>query len=366
MLYRKRDVTVISLDSEGHYLGESKQNLPVPYSRRFNTPILLADNETYTFGTSTYRVNEETALARQELYIKLLEPLDLPQVVKYITSNKKGDGLYTFKIDNELLINREDVQKYWLEVQPLGRVAQCLSCGLKKPCVRYELLEVRAGSNRLQLSTSYNDYHDLTRGDVAPICLDCSIKYTTTLDRFVNDKHHRFWINDKCYVFWSKKVDNVLGLFQQSNIREFLIEAKALENDFNLFSFHENGTRMVIDMWLDAPVVDNLYNFYNTVGWIPITTLNDKSFVDYALYGWKPPLSKLAACLDRPQSLELILKAHGLYDEGSRFYECGTKIDCKYIHQLNYKQLSELSGLNIPNPNLIQRALIVCGNYARK
>jgi len=207
----------------------------VPELRRSGiatSPILLADNPTYTLGIPKSEESKDIkrAPACRDSYRDLMrqcaEETENPAVLAVahflendpLSSLSLDDGLdltstITFRVGDVFPIDEPAVRDFWAQRQDVqGNVMQCIVCGQERPALERLQGAIKgipggqsSGTSIISANESAFESYGLEHSLIAPICAACAERFTFALNRLLADEHHRLIIGNTVFVYWTRE-----------------------------------------------------------------------------------------------------------------------------------------------------------------
>ncbi|HFC09914.1 MAG TPA: type I-C CRISPR-associated protein Cas8c/Csd1 [Chloroflexi bacterium] len=296
---------MLSLDSQGrlrnpHPIDLTKEDgtlprwiLPDTVKASGIKPILLADNAEYTLGIGRSESKPERVRKCHAAYLSLIrdcadhtqEPAVMavlqflendPLQHLVLPDNFDAGGIIVFEVDGKLVHEITAVRDFWIEHNmPRGNVMECIACGERKPVLPRLKGKIKgipggqsSGTSLISANKTAFESYGLKNSLIAPICFECSERFTKALNFLLaNDKHHLVFGQKLVFVFWTRDpVEwNPLSFLQRPDPQDVqnLLDASQRPSKWNpnldttsfyAASLSASGGRAVIRDWIDTTV----------------------------------------------------------------------------------------------------------------
>lgn len=360
-LIKKEDILLNTISKEAFI------KTPV-YHQAFLNRI---DDFLQTYPDNQYALCVNKFLKNTDLKWKIIKDLTLKPIV--------------FKVNNVSISEEKDVLDWWYELlakQYLGsnEKVTCLVCGKLKPPVRINPRNIKlpGGQSSGNLLISFNvdsfESYGSSQNRNAPICLECSLDYTKTLNYLIDhtrkDKpsfsHNSVGrkIGESFFLAWSeeKSINSIFDITDPPAKINLLLKAPFINTPVsgNFLNFHSliiksNASRIIVQAHnIDSIeiVKGNLLNWYKSQ---QLDSRKDDEGFEYTslnkiLFSLKPAKAKK---WDYPSELSVALLKYAYY---------GKKIQWGFLNNVliaNRKYLNDIDKKGYPNDNHIRLINII-------
>lgn len=256
-------------------------------------PILLADNAEYTLGIGRPESKPERVRKCHAAYLSLIrdctdhtqEPAVMAVLqflendpLQHLVSPDNFDAgdIIVFEVDGKLVHEIPAVRDFWIEHNmPRGNVMECIACGERKPVLPRLKGKIKgipggqsSGTSLISANKTAFESYGLKNSLIAPICFECSERFTKALNFLLaNDKHHLVFGQKLVFVFWTRdSIEwNPLSFLQRPDPQDVqnLLDASQRPSKWNpnldttsfyAASLSASGGRAVIRDWIDTTV----------------------------------------------------------------------------------------------------------------
>lgn len=256
-------------------------------------PYLIVDKPYYVLGLNLDRFDDEGKVEeRHQAYLDLIGDCSketgnpyIKAVEGFLTQHlekTREDGefneldsedMLTFRVEDKLVHQLEEVQNYWIERQEKRSSADndleadCMLCGEHKPIAKRHPVGSQLGQAGL-ITANENAFesYGLNNSEIAPLCQKCALKYGRTLRYLFSSDNYHLWIGGVTFAYWTAEPTNfdLMNLLQEPDTQEVenLLETpltgreeqKELDNKFYALLATTNKSRLVIRDWLETTI----------------------------------------------------------------------------------------------------------------
>lgn len=237
-------------------------------------PKILADKAEFVFGLG--EGNQERLAKQREAFAQLVRDCashtgrdDVQAVATWLSGldpqvfhaehlaqhdDYTSADQFAFVVDGQLLIDLEEVQKFWAAVctptEEDAFVAQSLISGDTGPTMSIEPVKIKgifggqtAGMNYISANASAFESYGLRSSAIAPVTFDEARKYATAMNALLADRNTSLSVGGVTYAFWTSEggippvgpvlrdPEAVEQTVKRSRLKSITAEPKAVQAD---------------------------------------------------------------------------------------------------------------------------------------
>ncbi len=282
-------------DTQGKQKRGKQRLLPDTVKTVGVVPLLLADNAEYTFGLAREGSKPERVSQCHKAYMSLLEQCvaqtgnqSASAVLNFLRNDPLGKlelsetfdpgGIIIFRVEDRYPHDEPDIRAFWIahNAPKAGKdneQMQCIVCGQTKPVLKRLKGKIKgvpggqpSGTSLISANKPAFESYGLKASHIAPICLECSDRFTKALNHLLSDEKHHVWFRSMVFVFWTaeRTTDDWSGWYTEPKpeaVKELIDSVRTGkwnpsvdENPFFSVSLSASGGRTVVRDWVDTTV----------------------------------------------------------------------------------------------------------------
>lgn len=317
--YQRRPIrAIVPLDENGRYRGAFRENADTENKRGIrmltpqlkraygSRPLLFADGPDYLFGIEESGQRPGLAIERRDLHLALARRCvdatgnrKAAAALAFLTKVRDDDELaaqvaeevaahpgdYCVRVDDGLVTDEPDVQRFWAAELGLGESADadggdslqvCAVCGSRARIPARWPVSIKgipggqsAGTQLVSMNSDVYESYGQKQALGAATCGPCGERIANALNSLLSDRSHRLLMGPTAYVSWADGAES-FGLFDflhtphpeavaellRSPLTARVGSLQAVDGRLHTVALSANSARVVVRQAIDTTVAE--------------------------------------------------------------------------------------------------------------